>query len=209
MAADGPLFAIGLTGGVASGKSAVAAKFAALGIAVVDADVAAREVVAPGQPALAEIAGAFGTDVLQPDGQLDRAGLRRHVFGDDGARRRLEAILHPRIRVMLHEDAQRAPGPYCVVAIPLLTEGGGRTVYPWLARILVVDVHRDVQAERLMRRDGIDAVLAERMLAAQASRQARLAVADDVVVNDGALEDLDAHVAALDRRYRALAALNR
>ena len=205
MAAGGPLFAIGLTGGVASGKSAVADLFAKRGIAVVDADVAAREVVAPGQPALAEIAGEFGDDVLQADGQLDRAALRRHVFGDDGARRRLEAILHPRIRVMLHDDAQRAPGPYCIVAIPVLAEGGGRAVYPWLSRILVVDVHRDIQVERVMRRDGIDAVLAERMLAAQASRQARLAIADDVVVNDGALEDLDAHVAALDRRYRALA----
>jgi dephospho-CoA kinase len=204
MAAAGPLFAIGLTGGVASGKSAVAALFAKRGITVVDADVAAREVVAPGQPALAEIAGEFGDDVLQADGQLDRAALRRHVFGDDGARRRLEAILHPRIRVMLRDDAQRATGPYGIVAIPLLAEGGGRAVYPWLARILVVDVHRDIQVERVMRRDGIDAVLAERMLAAQASRQARLAIADDVVVNDGALEDLDAHVAALDRRYRAL-----
>ncbi|KGQ18861.1 Dephospho-CoA kinase [Lysobacter dokdonensis DS-58] len=194
--------AIGLTGGVASGKSAVAARFAALGIAVIDADLAAREAVAPGQPALAEIADTFGADVLQADGQLDRAALRRHVFGDDDARRRLEAILHPRIRVMLHDDALRAPGPYCIVAIPLLTEGGGRMVYPWLERILVVDVHRDVQVARVMRRDGIDSVLAERMLAAQASRQARLAIADDVIVNDGAESDLDALVAALDRRYR-------
>ncbi len=209
MAAAGPLFAIGLTGGVASGKSAVAAAFAERGVAVIDADVAAREVVAPGQPALAEIAQTFGGDVLQADGQLDRAALRHHVFGDDAARRRLEAILHPRIRVMLHDDARRAPGPYCIVAIPLLAESGGRGVYPWLARILVVDVHRDIQVERVMRRDGIDAVLAQRMLAAQASRQARLAIADDVVVNDGAIEELDAHVAALDARYRALCPLSR
>ena len=103
---------------------------------------------------------------------------------------------------MLHDDAQRAPGPYVIVAIPLLAEGGGRAAYPWLDRILVVDVPRDMQIARVMQRDGIDAVLAERMLAAQATRQARLAIADDVIVNDGALEDLDAEVAALDRRYR-------
>jgi dephospho-CoA kinase len=207
MDAAAPMFAVGLTGGIASGKSAVAERFAARGIAVIDADVAARDVVRPGQPALAEIASTFGADVLQADGQLDRAALRRHVFGDDAARRRLEAILHPRIRIALQEDALRAQGPYAIVAIPLLAEGGGRAAYPWLDRILVVDVPRDVQIARVMQRDGIDAALAERMLAAQASRQARLAIADDVVVNDGALSEIDAHVAALDRRYRALALL--
>ena len=202
-----PMYAVGLTGGVASGKSAVAERFAARGIAIVDADIAAREVVQPGQPALAEIASTFGADMLLADGHLDRAALRRHVFGDDDARRRLEAILHPRIRNALHEDALRAQSPYVVVAIPLLAEGGGRTAYPWLDRILVVDVHREVQVARVMSRDNIDTTLAERMLAAQASRQARLAIADDVVVNDGALDELDAHVDALDRRYRKLAQL--
>lgn len=207
MGAGLPMYAVGLTGGVASGKSAVAERFAARGIAVVDADVAAREVVQPGQPALAEIAATFGHDVLLADGQLDRAALRRHVFGDDTARRQLEAILHPRIRIALHEDALRAQGPYAIVAIPLLAEGGGRNAYPWLDRILVVDVHREIQLARVMARDNIDAILAERMVAAQASRQARLAIADDVVVNDGAIGELDAHVDALDRRYRKLAAL--
>lgn len=207
MGAALPMFAVGLTGGIASGKSAVAHRFAQRGIAVVDADVAAREVVQPGQPALAEIAERFGNDVLQPDGQLDRSALRQYVFGDDVARRALEAILHPRIRIALHEDTLRAQGPYAIVAIPLLAEGGGRTVYPWLDRILVVDVHPDVQVSRVMARDGIDAALAGRMIAAQASRQARLAIADDVVVNDGAIGLLDAHVEALDRRYRALAGL--
>src|SRR4249919_521891 len=198
------MFCVGLTGGIASGKSAVADRFAARGIAVVDADVAARDVVAPGQPALAEIVAAFGDDVLQADGTLDRAALRRHVFGDDAARRRLEAILHPRIRVRMHDQAQRAGGPYVIVAIPLLAEGGGRLAYPWLDRILVVDVPREVQLARLVRRDGIEVALAERMLAAQADRAARLAIADDVIVNDGALASLDAEVDALDRRYRAL-----
>jgi dephospho-CoA kinase len=200
-------FCVGLTGGIASGKSAVAARFAAKGILVADADVAARTVVAPGQPALAEIAATFGDDVLQADGQLDRAALRRHVFDDAPARRRLEAILHPRIRTLMQEQVQHAAGPYAVVAIPLLAEGGGRTAYPWLDRILVVDVAREVQIARVMQRDHIDAVLAERMLAAQATRQARLAIADDVIVNAGTLEALDADVGALDRRYRALAGL--
>jgi dephospho-CoA kinase len=199
------MYTVGLTGGIASGKSAVAERFAARGIPVIDADVAAREVVQPGEPALADIAAAFGADMLLADGQLDRAALRRHVFGDDVARRRLEAILHPRIRIALQEDAQRAVGPYAIVAIPLLAEGGGRSAYPWLDRILVVDVPREVQIVRVMRRDGIDALLAERMLAAQASREARLAIADDVLLNDGALLELDSHIDALDRRYRALA----
>ncbi|UHQ19928.1 dephospho-CoA kinase [Lysobacter sp. KIS68-7] len=199
------MYCVGLTGGIASGKSAVADRFAAKGIVVVDADVAARDVVALGQPALAEIAAMFGEDVLQADGTLDRAALRRHVFGDDAARRRLEGLLHPRIRVRMHEQAMRAAGPYVIVAIPLLAEGGGRLAYPWLDRILVVDAPREAQRARLMQRDGIDAALAERMLAAQVDRAARLAIADDVIVNDGPMASLDAEVDALDRRYRALA----
>jgi dephospho-CoA kinase len=199
------MFGVGLTGGIASGKTAVAERFAARGIVVVDADVAAREVVEPGQPALQAIVEAFGADVLRADGTLDRAALRRHVFGDEVARRTLEAILHPRIREQMHADALRADGPYVIVAVPLLAEIGGRTAYPWLSRILVVDVPREVQRERLMARDDIDAALAEKMLAAQVDRKTRLAIADDIVVNTGALDALDAQVDALDRRYRALA----
>ena len=199
------MFAIGLTGGIASGKSAVADRFKSKGIAVIDADLAAREVVEPGQPALAEIVALFGPDVLLPDGGLDRASLRRHVFANDDARRALEAILHPRIRIAMRQDAERAGGPYVIVAIPLLTEGGGRAAYPWLDRILVVDVPRDLQRARVMQRDDIDATLADRMIAAQASREARLAIADDVIVNDGELAHLDAEVDALDAHYRALA----
>ena len=197
---------IGLTGGIASGKSAVAARFAARGVLVADADIAARAVVAPGEPALAEIASEFGADVLLADGQLDRAALRRHVFDDEPARRRLEAILHPRIRALLRDEVQHADSPYAVVAIPLLAEGGGRVAYPWLDRILVVDVARDVQVARVMQRDRIDAALADRMVAAQATRAQRLAIADDVIVNAGTLEALDEDVAALDRLYRSLAA---
>ena len=199
-------YCVALTGGIASGKSAVAARFAAKGVLVADADLAARAVVAPGEPALAEIASEFGADVLLADGQLDRAALRRHVFDDEPARRRLEAILHPRIRALLRDEVQHADSPYAIVAIPLLAEGGGRVAYPWLDRILVVDVARDVQVARVMQRDGIDAALADRMVAAQATRAQRLAIADDVIVNAGALEALDDDVAALDRLYRSLAA---
>lgn len=198
-------FIIGLTGGIASGKSAVAALFATRGVVVADADVAAREVVEPGQPALAEVVAAFGAHLLQPDGRLDRGALRARVFADDAERRRLEAILHPPIRAVLREACAAAAGPYAMVAIPLLVEGGARAAYPWLDRILVVDVPRDVQRARLVRRDGIDAALADRMLDAQAGRRERLAIADDVIVNDGPLERLQAHVAALDARYRELA----
>ena len=204
--APAPTYCVALTGGIASGKSAVAARFAAKGVLVADADIAARAVVAPGEPALAEIASEFGADVLLADGQLDRAALRRHVFDDEPARRRLEAILHPRIRALLRDEVQHADSPYAIVAIPLLAEGGGRVAYPWLDRILVVDVAREKQVARVMQRDGIDAALADRMVAAQATRAQRLAIADDVIVNAGTLEALDDDVAALDRLYRSLAA---
>lgn len=199
-------FVIGVTGGVASGKSEVTRRFEALGITVADADLAAREAVASGSGGLAEVVAAFGTGVLAPDGSLDRAAMRRHVFGDDAARRRLEAIVHPRVRTRLREQCEAASGPYAIAAIPLLAEGGGRDAYPWLSRILVVDVPVSVQRARVMARDRVDAELAQRMIAAQASREQRLALADDVIVNEGPVEALDAHVAALDRRYRALAA---
>lgn len=199
-------FIIGVTGGVASGKSEVTRRFQALGVTVADADVAAREAVAAGSPGLAEVVEAFGAGVLSPDGNLDRAAMRQRVFGDDAARRRLEAIIHPRVRASLRQACEAASGPYAIAAIPLLAEGGGREAYPWLARILVVDVHPDVQHARVMQRDRVDAELAQRMIAAQATRTQRLAIADDILVNDGALSELDGHVAALDRRYRALVA---
>jgi dephospho-CoA kinase len=198
-------YRVGLTGGVASGKSVVAERFAALGVTVADADIAARAVVEPGQPALAEVVAAFGRATLDADGRLDRARLRARVFNDPDARRTLEGLLHPRIRAALRTAADAAPGPYVIVAIPLLAEGGGRAAYPWLDRILVVDAPPAVQRARLMARDGIDAALADRMLAAQADRQQRLAIADDVLVNDGAIDALDAQVRALDAQYRRLA----
>lgn len=198
-------FIVGVTGGVASGKSEVTRRFEALGVPVADADVAARTAVEPGSDGLAEVVAAFGADVLAPDGSLDRAAMRRHVFGDEAARRRLEAIIHPRVRANLRAACEAASGPYAIAAIPLLAESGGREAYPWLSRILVVDVPLDVQRARVMARDRVDAELAQRMIAAQATRDQRLAIADDVIVNDGPVELLVPHVAALDRRYRALA----
>lgn len=199
-------FIVGLTGGVASGKTAATTAFQALGVFVADADVAAREAVALGSEGLDEVIAAFGRDVLDASGALDRAAMRRRVFADAAARRRLEAIVHPRVRKALRAACEAAPGPYAVAAIPLLAEGGGRGAYPWLDRILVIDVPRETQIERLVLRDGIDAALAERMLAAQATREDRLAIADDVVVNDATLDALAAAVAALDARYRRFAA---
>ena len=196
---------IGLTGGIASGKSALEKAFAAHGIVVADADLLAREVVAPGEPALAAVVERFGRDVLQADGQLDRAALRVRVFGDPDQRRALEAILHPAIRARLEAICRAAPGPYAIAMVPLLTEGGGRAAYPWLHRILVVDTPAAVQKARLMQRDGIDATLADRMMAAQASRAERLALADDIVVNDGDIHHLQHAADALHLRYLALA----
>lgn len=199
-------FVIGLTGGIAAGKSEVSRRFEALGITVADADLAARAVVAPGSEGLAQIAAHFGKDILLADGQLDRAALRARIFASAQERQALEAITHPAIRRLLRETCEQAEGPYAIAAIPLLTEAGGRQQYPWLDRILVVDVPIAVQHARLMQRDGIDTALADRMIAAQASREARLALADDVVVNDGHPDHLQAHVERLDRAYRALAA---
>ncbi|GAB2625242.1 dephospho-CoA kinase [Novilysobacter erysipheiresistens] len=199
-------YIIGVTGGVASGKSTVTRHFELLGVEVADADLAAREAVMAGSEGLAEVVRAFGREVLSDDGGLDRAAMRQRVFVDAAARAQLEAIIHPRVRARLQALCAAADGPYAIAAIPLLAEGGGRAAYPWLDRVLVVDVPVAVQHERLMRRDGVDAALAGAMIAAQATREQRLAVADDVIVNDGPLETLGPHVGALDRRYRALAA---
>jgi dephospho-CoA kinase len=195
--------AIALTGGIASGKSATAQRFTQHGVPVFDADVAARDLVAAGQPALAEIAAAFGPDTVTAAGALDRAHLRQVVFADTTARRRLETILHPRIRSSLIGQAQACRSSYCVLAIPLLAEC--RADYAWVDRVLCTDVPREVQFERLLHRSGIDAATAQGMLDAQVSREERLALADDAIDNTGPLSALDATVARLHRRYLALA----
>jgi dephospho-CoA kinase len=196
-------YVVALTGGVAAGKSAVARRFEALGIRVYDADVAAREVVAPREPALAEIEFVFGGGVLKADGGLDRRAMRERVFADPGARKQLEGIIHPRVRAWLRRRVGMDPGPYCILAIPLLVEN--REAYAWVDRVLLVDAPEALQVERLMQRDGVDREAALRMLAAQSSREQRLAIADDVIVNDGEEAALDAQVAALHTRYLELA----
>jgi dephospho-CoA kinase len=200
-------FVVAVTGGIASGKSAVCALFARFGVPVADADLIAHAIVEPGMPALAEIVAAFGEGTLAGDGRLDRAALRARVFADAQARQRLEAITHPRIREELARQCAIATADYAIAAIPLLAEAGPdpRAHYPWLRRVLVVDAPPALQAARLQARDGIDAALAARMLGAQASRAQRLALASDVLVNDDGLEVLEAPVLRLDARFRALA----
>ena len=198
-----PPFRVALTGGIASGKSTVADLFAALGVPVIDTDVIAREVVEPGQPALEEVAAAFGPGVLGPDGRLDRRRLRDMVFADPTARRRLEAILHPAIRARMETQSRAAGGPYQLLVIPLLAEGGRRD---HVDRVLLVDVPESAQVERLMRRDGSSREQARAALAAQASRAVRQAIADDVIENTGGVEDLRARVAELHGEYLRLAA---
>jgi dephospho-CoA kinase len=172
---------------------------------VADADAIAHAIVAPGEPALAEIAARFGAGVLDAQGRLDRARLRALVFEDAQARTALEAITHPRIRAALRSQCRQAGGAYAIAAIPLLAET--RAQYEdWVARVLVVDAPPRLQLQRLLARDGIDATLAGRMIAAQAPRGQRLALADDVLVNDGGLAELAAPVARLDAIYRRLAA---
>jgi len=203
MSARPRAFVIALTGGVAAGKTAVTQRFEALGVHVHDADVAAREVIEPGTPGLAAVVDAFGPEVLDDWGRLDRAAMRRRVFADPTARKTLEAIIHPRVRRWLRQRARAERGPYCLLAIPLLAENIEH--YRWVDRVLLVDVPESVQVERLVARDGIDETLARRMLAHQASRTERLALADDVIENSGDETALDAAVAELHRRYLALA----
>ncbi len=194
-------FILGLTGGIASGKSTVERLFTAHGVVVVDADQLARELVMPGQPALAEIAAAFGEDVIDASGDLNRPALRQRIFADETARKRLESILHPRIRSLLFERCRAAPGRLAIASIPLLSEGGGRQRYPWLWRILVVDVSPATQLTRLMQRDGGDEAQARRILAAQSSRERRLQLADDILQNEQSPQDLVPRVSALLQFY--------
>jgi dephospho-CoA kinase len=197
---DRPL-RIGLTGGIASGKSTVADMFARLGIPVIDTDVIAREVVMPGEPALDEIRARFGADVLREDGTLDRAAMRKLIFESPRRRRELESILHPRIRAAALVQADAAGGPYQLIVVPLLTTS---SLLDHIDRVLVVDCSEETQVDRLMARDAESEAHARRILAAQASRAERLAIADDVIANDGDIAATRRQVLALDRKYRRL-----
>ncbi|WP_414649855.1 dephospho-CoA kinase [Dyella sp.] len=201
----GQPYVVALTGGIAAGKSAVTRRFEALGVGVHDADIAARAVVAPGSEGLHALVDTFGQEILNSRGELDRSAMRQRVFGDDQARRTLEAITHPRVRQWLRDHVSADPGPYCVLAIPLLAENIDH--YRWVDRILVVDAPDDIRLARLITRDGIDEDLATRILARQANREQRLAIADDVLVNDRDEASLDAHVDQLHQRYLHLATL--
>jgi dephospho-CoA kinase len=192
---------VGLTGGIASGKSVVADMFAALGAVIIDTDVIAREVVMPGQPALDEIRNEFGPDVIGPDGSLDRRAMRKRVFEDEPLRLRLEEILHPRIRDETFRQASKAGGAYQVIVVPLLAES---PLKDYVDRILVVDCDEDTQVNRLLERDAETMEQAQRILAAQASREERLAIADDVIDNSRSLEETRRQVAALHDVYIGL-----
>lgn len=193
---------IGLTGGIASGKSCVSDTLIRLSVPVLDGDHAARAVVAPGQPALDEIFEAFGPEFRLPNGQLDRRRMRERVFSDTDDRRRLEEITHPRIRQYLLDWRDRQVAPYCVLAVPILIESGLDAL---VDRILLVDTPEALQLQRLQARDGISPELARQMLDAQATRKQRLDRADDVLQNNGDLASLEAATAQLHTTYLDLA----
>lgn len=196
-------YIVAVTGGIASGKSTVTGLFSELGIVVADADIAARKIVEAGQPALDEIAHCFGPHLVV-DGQLNRQALRELVFDNSEARKKLEAITHPRIRELLMQECAVASSPYAIVAIPLLAEGH-REHYAWLNRIVIVDATRETQKNRLISRDNITESLADKMLDAQASRKQRLAIANDVIINMHDRDSLKQCVQRLDQRYRRAA----
>ncbi len=195
---DWSVYRVGLTGGIASGKSTVADLFAMQGVPVIDTDLIAREVVAPGTPGLAAVVVAFGQDVLQPDGTLDRRRLRALAFATTARRLELEAILHPRIRSRMEELCRSSGGPYQLLVIPLLLESGLATR---VDRVLVVDCSETIQRTRLMVRDGESEAGAHRLLSTQLDRATRLSRADDVVVNAGSRDELKRQVRELHAIY--------
>lgn len=199
-------FVVGLTGGIGAGKSMVATLFQQLEVPVVDADEIAKKVVSPGQPTLAQIAAQFGTGALQPDGSLDRAYLRKLIFQDAQARSALEAILHPRIRQLMSERITALDALYCIASIPLLVETQQADL---VDRILVVDASLETQIARVQARDDVTETEALAIIRAQASREQRLSIADDVIVNDRDLSHLRKQVETLHNSYMSLAKAQR
>ena len=193
---------IGLTGGIASGKTTVAKMFTELGAGLVDTDAIARELVAPGSAGLAAVADAFGPEILAPDGSLDRTRLRQMVFSDRARRNELEAILHPPIRKIALERADACEAPYVLVAVPLLFETGFDSL---VDRSLAVDCPVEAQIERLQQRDGVTATEARAIIANQMERGERLEAADDVIHNSGDLDTTQRQVARLHDQYLRLA----
>ena len=199
------MFIIGLTGGIGSGKSTIAKHFTALGIPCIDADQTARDVVQPGEPALAAIAQHFGQEVIQTDGTLDRRQLREKIFADPAARAWLNNLLHPLIRQRMVQQCQQAQGPYCILMVPLLFENHLQSL---VQRTLVVDVDEATQIRRTMLRDNTTEEQVKAIIAAQCPRQQRLALADDVIQNgdDVTVTQRQQAVYALHQHYLQLAA---
>ena len=198
------MLVVGLTGGIGSGKSAVSRCFARRGVPVIDADVLAREVVAPGEPAVAEIAAAFGAEAILADRSLDRTRLRARVFADPQARRRLEGILHPRIRERMAARLAALPAgtPYAVLVIPLLLEADQRDL---VDRVLAIEAGEGIRIARVTGRDRVPEEQVRRIIAAQCTAAERAAAAHDLLLNEGSESELDAKVAALHEKYLALA----
>jgi dephospho-CoA kinase len=197
------MLVVGLTGGIAAGKSTATAFFQKRGVPVIDADEVARDVVAAGTPGLAAVAAAFGSQILQADGTLDRRRLREVVFADPAERHRLEAILHPLIQAEIRARLRQVRGPYCILAVPLLIESAALRAL--VHRVLVIDVPVEVQLARLMQRDGMSTEQCQAMLAAQASRARRLEAADDVVDNATDVTALQCQLDSVHARYLELA----
>lgn len=198
-------FCVAVSGGIASGKSTVCAHLAQRGITVVDADIVARELVAPGQPALQDIADQWDGRFLQADGSLDRVALRAHVFQDADAKHILERILHPRIQAELLRQSRQAVSAYVAVAIPLLSPAGRASAYGWIDRVMIVEAPETLQIARISARDGSSPELAKAMVAAQLSFSQRLPMADDVLINDAGLDLLEDWSERLHERYLDMA----
>ncbi|WP_395949382.1 dephospho-CoA kinase [Aeromonas mytilicola subsp. aquatica] len=197
------MYVVAITGGIGSGKTSVANQFAALGIEVVDADLIAREVVEPGTPALAAIASHFGPGILDEQGRLDRRALRERIFSDPAAKSWLNALLHPIIRSEMLRQCAAANSPYCLLVVPLLVEN---RLTELADRVLVIDVDETTQIERTCRRDGVSLEQAQAILASQASRSERLAMADDVLDNQsGTTETIRERILVLHETYLAFA----
>jgi dephospho-CoA kinase len=204
--ANSETYVVVLTGGIASGKTAVSDLFAQRGIPVIDTDQIAHEIVEPGQPALKRITKVFGQEFLGADGRLDRKKMRNAIFSSPQQKNRLESILHPAIAAEVDQLIAQVDEPWCILVVPLLAE---TSLFSWINRVLVVDVDESVQIERVMARDKIRQKQAQSILDAQTSRRQRLALADDILDNSGSLEELEAMVDKLYQKYTALAQKHR
>ena len=193
---------IGLTGGIGSGKSTVEALFKQLGVPVIDADDVGKSLVTPGSPTLNDIANQFGSSVLNPNGSLNRGALREIIFTDPKAKKQLEAILHPAILDEMLKQAQHINASYCILSIPLLFESGQNC---HVTRTLVVDCPVELQKERAAKRDGLSLAQIDAIITSQASRETRLAQADDVIDNSRSLDELNEQITALHNKFLTIA----